>query len=640
MATISGVQGSWQVDLMVTETSTSIENNTSTAYWELWVRRTDSGSYPIMGTPTINIYVSGILAHSSSEYRNEQKITSAGRLWLSGTVTDIPHHADGTIVNNAISFSWTGSGFSPNNVSAAGFYSTSTIPRASEISSVSTADIGSNATISVNRKSSSFTHTITYSFGSLSGTIVTKSSNTSISWTIPTSFYAQIPNSKTGTGTLTITTYNGNTQIGSSKTKSFSVTTNENSCKPSISATIKDVNEDTLALTGNELYLVKNHSTVEVTYEATAKNSASISQVDVNGRVMSSSPYIFTASDSENNLISITAKDSRDYGATERLYSGTVLKQSLLRATPDPVISETAGDYVFINYVPLSASIIVTRRAPTSDELLISFSGNYFNNTFGAVNNQLTLTWKYREYKSNPTDWGDITAQTLTLGTDYVLKGNTYHSGNNANYEEEISLGHLFDYRKNYEIMFIYSDKLNENFVTKLGIKGTPIVNWGEDYFNVNGDIRQNGKSIFEVNACKMVTNGWQTVQPSQITEITVWDTEYEYGDYECDLLNNQLKITNTTMCQISGAFAGNGYAWARLYIYEESTGNEHEAYGALIQPSGNEYFWQPLQTVDVLLDPTKTYCVKMKISGYNKQFDLNAGFADNVTWISARKIF
>ena len=55
----------------------------------------------------------------------------------------------------------------------------------------STADIGSAPTIQISRNSTSFTHTLTYEFGSLSGTIATKTTSTTITnWKFPTSFYA------------------------------------------------------------------------------------------------------------------------------------------------------------------------------------------------------------------------------------------------------------------------------------------------------------------------------------------------------------------------------------------------------------------------------------------------------------------
>lgn len=129
MSTISGVQGYWQIDLMVTETSTDSVSNTSSAYWELWIRRTYASDYPMYGTPTINISISGKTAYSGSQYFALSHITQDGVRLLSGTVTDIAHNADGSIVSNAASFTWSGSGFSPSSVSGSGTYSASTIAR-------------------------------------------------------------------------------------------------------------------------------------------------------------------------------------------------------------------------------------------------------------------------------------------------------------------------------------------------------------------------------------------------------------------------------------------------------------------------------------------------------------------------------
>ena len=553
----------------------------------------------------------------------------------------VTHNGDGTrdvsaaATINFPNWGWSGTAY--------GSASLPTIPRASTISSMSNVYIGENTTINVNRKSSSFTHTITYSFGNLSGTVVTKSSNTGVSWTIPESFYGQMTDTTQKNVTLYITTYSGNTQIGDRQSTTFTLRTRESVCRPDVDATIKDINQDTLALTGNELYLVKNYSTVEVTYTATPKNSASISQVDVNSRVMGTNPYTFTASESEKNEISVTAKDSRGYSSNKVFYPGELASTPLLRAgeqTPDPSIIPP-GDYKYIDYISPTAKITVTRKAPTSDELLISFSGNYFNDTFGAVNNELELKWKYREYNPyNPTDWDEITAQTFTLGTDYVLKGYTYHSGNSADYENSISLGHVFDYQKNYEIQFIYSDKLYGNSVIALGTKGIPVVNWGEDFFNVNGDIRQYNKSILQPSACKMETYDYTSIGEDQTKTVDVWQEGYELGDYECDTLNNRLIIKNTSLCHIAGAIAGNGYLWTRIRVFEDGVSEQINEWGVLIQTYGNGYFCTPLQSPDVQLNPEKTYYVTLDISGYHQSFNLNAGFGPRATWISARKIY
>ena len=167
----------------------------------------------------------------------------------SGTTT-ITHDSDGS-KNMSVAFSidmvkdsWTPGAISVSGKSMA----LTAIPRSSTIS-CSTAYIGSNATITINRASSSFTHTVDYQFGSLSGNITTKTSNTSISFALPEAFYAQIPNAQSGSGTITCKTYNGSTLIGTN-TCTFWAKCDESECKPTLSRGAYDSN-----------YVTKNNNT-------------------------------------------------------------------------------------------------------------------------------------------------------------------------------------------------------------------------------------------------------------------------------------------------------------------------------------------------------------------------------------------
>ena len=138
--------------------------------------------------------------------------------WSSGTIAG---NADGTkTVNIAASFSCytaDGRGGSGWSVSGSQNVTLRTIPRTSSVSMPATT-MGSAGTISISRASSSFTHTLTYAFGNATGTIATKTTSTSVSWTPPTSLASQIPNSTSGSCTLTCYTYNGNTLVGTSTT--------------------------------------------------------------------------------------------------------------------------------------------------------------------------------------------------------------------------------------------------------------------------------------------------------------------------------------------------------------------------------------------------------------------------------------
>ena len=77
--------------------------------------------------------------------------------------------------------------------------------------------IGSAVTININRQSSSFKHTVRYSWAGKSGTIATNV-DTSTSWTIPLDFANDIPNSASGTGTVYVDTYSGSTKTGTQST--------------------------------------------------------------------------------------------------------------------------------------------------------------------------------------------------------------------------------------------------------------------------------------------------------------------------------------------------------------------------------------------------------------------------------------
>ena len=138
--------------------------------------------------------------------------------WSSGTIAG---NADGTktvnIAANFQCFTWDGKGGSGWSVSGSQNVTLRTIPRTSSVSMPATT-MGSAGTISITRASSSFTHTLTYAFGNATGTIATKTTSTSVSWTPPTSLASQIPNSTSGSCTLTCYTYNGNTLVGTSTT--------------------------------------------------------------------------------------------------------------------------------------------------------------------------------------------------------------------------------------------------------------------------------------------------------------------------------------------------------------------------------------------------------------------------------------
>ena len=101
------------------------------------------------------------------------------RTFASGTL-ELSHNADGTKSFTVAAFSgWLyGNG---DYTAAAKSFTLPTIPRATT-PAIGPVTIGGKATISLPRASASFTHTLTYTFGSASGTIATKVGS-SYTWT-------------------------------------------------------------------------------------------------------------------------------------------------------------------------------------------------------------------------------------------------------------------------------------------------------------------------------------------------------------------------------------------------------------------------------------------------------------------------
>ena len=212
MAKFSNSSGSLYLNLYVNQGSQSITDNTSTVNWRMTVSRT--GAYYThnhQGDSTLSLNLDGSNVH----YSYPTWETSGEEYTLASGSSTISHNADGT---KTLPISCT---FNPNNglhgtITVSASLSLTTIPRSSSVS-VSAGVIGSSVTINISRQSSSFKHTVRYSWAGKSGTIASNV-DVSTSWTIPLDFANDIPNSASGTGTVFVDTYSGSTKTGTQST--------------------------------------------------------------------------------------------------------------------------------------------------------------------------------------------------------------------------------------------------------------------------------------------------------------------------------------------------------------------------------------------------------------------------------------
>ncbi|HFU4500614.1 TPA: DUF859 family phage minor structural protein [Streptococcus suis] len=212
MARFSHTNNSLHLNVYIDQGGQNIPSNQSTVNWRVTVSRT--GAYYTFnqtGDSSLVVTIDGAQVHSS----NPRWATSGEEVQLASGSYTVGHHADGT---KSVAIS---ANFNPNNgihgrMITSGNLGLTTIPRASSVS-VSTGVIGSTVTIDISRQSSDFKHTVRYQWGSRQGTIASNV-DTSTTWTIPLDFANEIPNATSGTGTIFVDTYLGNTKTGTQST--------------------------------------------------------------------------------------------------------------------------------------------------------------------------------------------------------------------------------------------------------------------------------------------------------------------------------------------------------------------------------------------------------------------------------------
>ena len=194
------------ITLSWTLSSQSIEKNTSTIAWTLKGSGSSGGGSWVM-SGAFKAVINGTTVYSSDtriQLKKDQVIASGS--------TTIAHNTDGT---KSFSLSCQAGVYTyAVSVTASGTHTLNTIPRASSVSATNV-NMGSATKITISRASSSFTHTLTYKFGSSTGTIVSKTTSTSVSWTPAISLANQIPKAVSGSCTITCDTYSGSTKVGS-----------------------------------------------------------------------------------------------------------------------------------------------------------------------------------------------------------------------------------------------------------------------------------------------------------------------------------------------------------------------------------------------------------------------------------------
>jgi hypothetical protein len=375
-------------------------------------------------------------------------------------------------------FGITFSGASIGTVSGSGSATLNTIPRKSTLS-VSNGTIGvtNGSTITINRASSGFTHSVYCQFGNILIQITSKDTRVSIPWTIPTEFYTQIPNGREGYGSVWCDTYNGDTLIGTSDPVRLIAYVDEETSKPTLNpaAFVAPEDELTIELTGNNSTIIKGYSDVMVSAGEAARNSARITSTSITcGNKVLNSYY-------NNNDEYITA-----YGKLEDVESPIFVSKT----------TDSRGYSVdqkitlsFVEYVKLTCGfdheIAFSKNSEDKIDIILTIKGKYFNGSFGKESNILNVGYNYK------IDDGDWLEETI-----YAEQSSIELNGNE--YSWTVTIPNL-DYKSTYTFTCVAHDRLMSVNARDYAIKALPVFDWGENDFNFNVPVHGKGGFTYDI---------------------------------------------------------------------------------------------------------------------------------------------
>ena len=439
---VYGAAGSKYPDRIRVEwsSSQSVANNTSTIYWTVKSAGGTGNSYSYVMAGPITVNIAGTTVYSHAD-RFEMHV---GDTLGSGSFT-LTHNQDGTQSFSA----WAEAAIYTYAISSTRYdyyIELPQIPRASNVFVLYGNTIGSPITIGISRAVSSFTYTLIWRFGGRTGTIAESSASKSITWTPPLDLSSQIPNSESGTGTLTCITYNGNTEIGR---KSISFTLKVPSY---IGPSIKKFESSIVPVDIKNCGLyVKNHTAVKWDVTAYGSYGSTIKKCTISGQNLS---YTFT-----NTSTSYTRTSETLTISGEKIYTVTVTDSR----------GKTASK---------TGTIIVSDYNPP----VITSANSFRSNADGTLNGSgeyvtHKLTASFYTLKGNNTikiEVFDKESSNSTYSNSTIIKNDSKKDTVNCTYTYPNS---SFKADTKYDFKIVISDGVGQSATvyTHVGTKNVPI---------------------------------------------------------------------------------------------------------------------------------------------------------------------
>lgn len=502
-----------------------------------------------------------------SYHVEKQIITNSSKAQLVLTSGAITHNADGTksvaVSANFYGYTLDGSGINAFQVSGSQTITLTAIPRCATIQTAPNFTDEQNPTITYSNPAGT-------AVDSLEACISLTGSNDDIEYR---------PINKTGTSytfdltdaerdVLRAATTTSNTRtvrfyvrtvIGGVSDESYiAKTLTIVNANPIISPTIVDTNSTTVELTGDSSKLVRYYSNAKITMDVSPQKKATMDGSKASKSVTNGSVKL-TADGTINGVTSGTfnfiATDSR----------GNSTKKTV-----------TAS---LVNYVKLTCSI-GNNKPDTDGNLTFKVTGNCFKGSFGAFDNSVTVSYRYKVYGSNKYINDDWEPMSVTVGTN--------------SYTATISVSGL-DYKTTYVFEAYAFDKLATVTAEPKNVRATPVFDWGPDDFSFNVPVTIEGNSALTSKTAPVFSGGTAIPENADLN-----DAAYRVvGNYYC----NKNAIAATLSNCPTGGFAftmkvfhsvGTGYPAQLIFSYYDGS-----VYYRRVMDSGSYISWTTVAGFD-----------------------------------------
>lgn len=254
-----------------------------------------------------------------------------------------------------------------------------------------------------------------------------------------------------------IRTIIGGTTYWSSLAKTLTIV----NANPTINPTVIDSDENTKALTGDKNKLIRYYSNAKCTINATVKKNASLSS------------YLITNSGKSN--ITLSSGEFIDVSNASFVFKVTDSRGNSTSQT----VTKTMVNYVKL-ICTINASMVLDTSTDTGAKINLTVKGNYFNGSFGAVDNFLDVEYRY---KVSGGSYGGWTSATATISDNNTYIASTTISG--------------LDYRNTYVVQARVIDALlsqiaywyeDDRYVysSQVSVSCYPVFDWNENDFAIN----------------------------------------------------------------------------------------------------------------------------------------------------------